>query len=243
MPPPTAFSAMKPPMIPAKFITSVSSGSATTQAMMRVTARNLNASTALASSASICSVTRIAPSSAPMPAPTRPESSRPVVRGPVSRTSAMASPAGIIASAPNRSSEARVCIESTTPMASPDVAMSGSERHPTSCRWRSHLAGLVRRPPRVPQGARPEEREAPEPRERREHPPPDAIDHGSHGTSTAGTRRTHGTQQPEPHGSPAQQEGCRGPRMRRRAARCAPAAAYCRAAAFMSLMSCFFIFE
>ena len=40
--------------------------------------------------------------------------------GPVSRMSAMASPAGIIASAPKRSSEARVCIDSTTPMAKPD---------------------------------------------------------------------------------------------------------------------------
>ena len=44
----------------------------------------------------------------------------------------MASPAGIIASAPKRSSEARVCIESTTPMAKPEVAMSGTDRQPIS---------------------------------------------------------------------------------------------------------------
>ena len=39
------------------------------KAMMRVTARYLNESTAVASNASICSLTFIAPSSAPIPAP------------------------------------------------------------------------------------------------------------------------------------------------------------------------------
>ena len=52
--------------------------------------------------------------------------------GPVSRISAIASPAGISDSAPNRSSDARVCIERTMPTAKPEVAMSGSERQPTS---------------------------------------------------------------------------------------------------------------
>ena len=55
---------------------------------MRVTTRYLKESTAVASRASICSVTFIAPSSAPMPAPIRPERSRPAVSGPVSLTSA-----------------------------------------------------------------------------------------------------------------------------------------------------------
>ena len=41
-----------------------------------------NASTAVASSASICSVTFIAPISAPIPAPTRPDTRSPAVRGP-----------------------------------------------------------------------------------------------------------------------------------------------------------------
>ena len=67
-----------------------------------------------------------------MPAPIRPESSSPAVSGPVSRTSAIASPAGIIDSAPNRSSEARVCIERTTPTAMPETAISGAERRPSS---------------------------------------------------------------------------------------------------------------
>ena len=58
-----------------KFIMVVRIGSAMMQATTRVTTRYLKASTADASSASICSVTRIAPSSAPMPAPMRPDSS------------------------------------------------------------------------------------------------------------------------------------------------------------------------
>ena len=65
-----------------------------------------------------------------MPAPTRPETSSPVINGPVSLIIAMARAAGINASAPNRSIVARVCIESTTPMARPDVITSGNERHP-----------------------------------------------------------------------------------------------------------------
>ena len=67
-----------------------------------------------------------------MPAPIRPESSSPAVSGPVSRTSAIARPAGIIDSAPNRSSDARVCIESTTPTAMPETAISGADRSPSS---------------------------------------------------------------------------------------------------------------
>ena len=67
-----------------------------------------------------------------MPAPTRPDMSSPAVSGPVSRMRAIARPAGIIASAPNRSSEARVCIDRTTPMAKPELAMRGTERQPIS---------------------------------------------------------------------------------------------------------------
>jgi hypothetical protein len=114
--------------MPAKSIMIVSTGIAIISAMMRVTARYLNESTAFASSASICSVTFIAPISAPMPAPTRPATSSPAVNGPVSRMSAIARPAGIIASAPKRSSEARVCIDRTTPIANPAVRISGAER-------------------------------------------------------------------------------------------------------------------
>src|SRR4029453_7768792 len=46
-------------------------------------------------------------------------------------------PAGISDSAPKRSSDARVCIESTTPTAKPDTAMSGAERRPSSYSWRT----------------------------------------------------------------------------------------------------------
>src|SRR5262245_13056763 len=154
-----ADSAAYPPSMPVKFISVVRIGSAITQAITRVTTRYLNESTAVASSASICSVTRIAPSSAPMPAPIRPDSSSAAVSGPVSRTSAMARPAGISASAPNRASDARVCIDSTTPTAKPAAAMSGVERHPSSNNWRSvsltsnggRNASLIARPANTPQ--------------------------------------------------------------------------------------------
>ena len=103
-----------------------------THATTRVTTRYLKESTALASSASICSVTFIAPSSAPIPAPIRPERSKPAVSGPVSLISASARAAGISASAPNRSSEPRVCIDRTKPIASPATTMSGTDRTPSS---------------------------------------------------------------------------------------------------------------
>ena len=130
--PEMAVSATQPPMMPVKFMTEVRMGIASMQAATRVTTRNLNESTATASSASICSVTFMAPSSAPMPAPTRPDTSSPTTSGPVSRTSASMSAAGTSASAPKRTSEARVCIDSTMPTAKPDTAMSGSERQPIS---------------------------------------------------------------------------------------------------------------
>lgn len=74
----------------------------------------------------------MAPSSAPMPAPMRPDSRRPDTSGPVSRMSTMARPAGMSASAPNRAIDDRVCIESTTPTANPAAAMSGTDRTPSS---------------------------------------------------------------------------------------------------------------
>jgi len=101
------------------------------QAITRVEARYFIESTAKDSSASICSVTRMPPSSAPMPAPTRPDSSRAVTSGPVSLIIAIARACGIKASAPKRSSEARVCIDITTPTARPDSPISGAERSPS----------------------------------------------------------------------------------------------------------------
>ena len=62
-----AYSATQPPKMPVKFMTVVSSGSAMMHAMTRVTTRYRNESTAVASSASTCSVTFMAATSAPMP--------------------------------------------------------------------------------------------------------------------------------------------------------------------------------
>ena len=40
-------------------------------------------------------------------------------------------------SAPKRSSEARICIDSTIPTAKPDTAIRGSKRQPISYSWRA----------------------------------------------------------------------------------------------------------
>ena len=164
--------------MPAPFITVVRMGKATTQAIMRVTTRYLKESTAVASRASICSVTRIAPSSAPMPAPMRPDSSKPAVSGPVSFTSARARPAGIIASAPKRSSDARVCIDSTTPTARPAMAMSGTERTPSSCNCLKRFADLVGRAEDVADAARRKNGELPAPGRRLGELIADLLEHG-----------------------------------------------------------------
>lgn len=44
----------------------------------------------------------------------------------------MASPAGIMTSTAKRSSDARVCIDNTTPLAKPAESISGAEREPNS---------------------------------------------------------------------------------------------------------------
>ncbi len=69
--------------------------------------------------ASICSVTRMEPSSAPIPAPTRPLAIRPVMIGPVSFISENMITAGNKDLAPNRTRLSRVCRDRTTPVAAP----------------------------------------------------------------------------------------------------------------------------
>ena len=76
--------ASQPVMMPQKSAARVSSGIMRMQATMRVKASSLYAFTPEASIASICSVTLMEPSSAPMPAPTRPQTTRAVMTGPVS---------------------------------------------------------------------------------------------------------------------------------------------------------------
>ena len=81
--------------------------------------------------ASICSVTRIAPSSAPIPAPMRPERSKAAVKGPVS-VQVQWQTGGDEGLSAEPLEDARVCIERTTPTARPETAMSGAERKPSS---------------------------------------------------------------------------------------------------------------
>jgi hypothetical protein len=78
------------------------------------------------------------------------------MRGPVSRMSAIARPAGIIASAPKRSSEARVCTESTTPTATPAVMISGAGAVPELIRMSEDFAQFIGRTSRFDDGVRAE---------------------------------------------------------------------------------------
>src|SRR5271166_5151101 len=86
--------------------------------------------------ASICSVTFIDASSAPIPAPARPLTTRPVMIGPVSWITENTIAAGSSDLAPNRVRLYRASKESTTPVAAPAKATSGRDFDPisSSCR-------------------------------------------------------------------------------------------------------------
>ena len=114
----------------------VSRGSITMQASTRVATRNLNGSIAEASIASICSVTLIEPSWAPMPAPTLPLTIKPVMIGPLSLTRENTITAGRKDLAPKRTRLSRVCNDITTPVAAPAKAINGSDFDPISSHWR-----------------------------------------------------------------------------------------------------------
>ena len=86
--------------------------------------------------ASICSVTFIEPSSAPIPAPTRPLTINPVMTGPLSLTIEKMMTAGSIDFAPNCVSVSRVCRERTTPVAAPASATKGNDFDPIASIWR-----------------------------------------------------------------------------------------------------------
>src|SRR5450631_3537153 len=79
----------------------VNNGNARTHAATRGTTSSLNESTDRASIASICSVARISASDAPMPAPTRPATSKAATRGPISTKNERDCRVGIQAPAPN----------------------------------------------------------------------------------------------------------------------------------------------
>src|SRR5580704_4361276 len=92
--------------------------------------------------ASICSVTFIDPSSAPIPAPIRPLATNPVMMGPISLMMENTSIVGSIALAPNRTRLARDCRDKTTPVAEPASATNGSDLDPSASNWCTNSAHL-----------------------------------------------------------------------------------------------------
>ena len=88
----------------------------------------------------------------------------------------MARPAGIIDSAPKRSSEARVCIESTTPTAMPETAISGAERRPSSKSWRT-VSRNSNGGERLAGGAPREDGQVANRRQRRHHQRHEPVEH------------------------------------------------------------------
>jgi hypothetical protein len=96
--------------------------------------------------ASICSVTFIEPSSAPMPAPTRPLTTNPVTIGPISWMIEYRMAAGSMDFAPKCSRLLRLSSARTVPTAAPARATRGSDFDPISsnCRMISRISnGLV----------------------------------------------------------------------------------------------------
>jgi len=88
--------------------------------------------------ASICSVTFMDPSSAPIPAATRPLTTKPVITGPVSFSSENTITAGSMDFAPNRVKLSRVCRAKTTPVAAPANATKTNDREPISSNCRTN---------------------------------------------------------------------------------------------------------
>src|ERR1700691_966977 len=128
--------ATQPMKMPQKSAASVNNGSIKMHANTRVAARYLYGSTAEAVIASICSVTFMDPSSAPIPAPARPLTTNPVITGPLSLTMENTMMAGRNDLAPNRTRLSRVSSDSTTPMADPASATNGRESAPRASHCR-----------------------------------------------------------------------------------------------------------
>ena len=82
--------------------------------------------------ASICSVTRIEPSSAPILEPTLPAQIKAVTKGPRALTNAIEIKEGNHEEAPNTSNEGLDCLVKTTPVTKPVSVINGSDFNPTS---------------------------------------------------------------------------------------------------------------
>src|SRR5690554_4275553 len=97
----------KDPISPTKSVYITNMGIIKVVASTLVTTRYLNGLVADTSMASICSVTFIDPSSAPMLEPTFPAAIKAVTKGPIALTMAMAIKAGNQEAAPNSAKEGR----------------------------------------------------------------------------------------------------------------------------------------
>src|SRR5687768_12684403 len=87
--------------------------------------------------ASICSDTRMLPSSAPMFEPSFPAHINPVISGPSDRTTACDTNDGNHDSAPNEESDGRDCRVKTTPAINDVNAIKNKERYPMIKHWLS----------------------------------------------------------------------------------------------------------
>ncbi len=101
-------------------------------AKTRLTTKNLNGFTADTSMASICSVTFIEPSSAPMLEPTFPAAISAVTNGANALMIAMATNEGSQELAPNSARDGRDCFVNTKPVTKPVKVIKGSDLYPTA---------------------------------------------------------------------------------------------------------------
>ncbi len=96
-------------------------------ATTRLTTKNLNGFTAETSIASICSVTFIEPSSAPILEPTLPAAINAVTNGAKALMMAIATKEGNQELAPNSAREGLDCFVKTSPVTNPVNEISGSD--------------------------------------------------------------------------------------------------------------------
>src|SRR5688572_28440643 len=109
----------------------INNGTIHVVANTRVETRNLNGLVADTSMASICSVTFIEPSSAPILEPTLPAVINPVTNGASARTIAIATNAGNQEAAPNSANDGRLCLVNTMPVINPVNVIRGKDFTPT----------------------------------------------------------------------------------------------------------------
>ena len=126
----------KEPIIPTKAVYNINKGIINVVASTRVTTRNLKGLIAETSIASICSVTFIEPSSAPILEPTFPAQIRAVTKGAKALMIAIETNEGNQDAAPKSASDGRDCLVNTSPVINPVKVMRGKDLYPTSKHWR-----------------------------------------------------------------------------------------------------------